>query len=164
MTHTDNILLEQGQVVRLLKANRAKVRIKRHSKCIGCSQKSFCDPFGSEVMHLTAQNPVQAKEGEQVEVKLVLGSPKRSVAILYIFPLACLIFGAALGNILALFNNPDLSAALMSSFFLALSFLAIYLYAKHQARQNKSAEPTILRILEKKNPHKSAASAPNYLP
>jgi sigma-E factor negative regulatory protein RseC len=95
-----NQKIEIGEVIEVLSCDKVKVKVKRHSQCIGCSQKSLCDPFGKDYMIITAKNTQGAKIGDKVEVAFGLVKRGRAIVILYVIPLILFIIGAILGNIL----------------------------------------------------------------
>jgi len=130
-----------------LSCDKVKVKVKRHAQCIGCSQKSLCDPFGKDYMIITAKNTQGAKIGDKVEVAFGLVKRGRAIVILYVIPLILFIIGAILGNILDPLKNKDLSSSLLGIFFLIISFGGIYLYHKTLVRERPSLKPYITRIL-----------------
>ncbi len=142
-----NIVHEKGQVVKLLPENQAQIKIQRKSACETCSQKSFCHPFGKDHMLLEASNPVSARPGQEVQIKMVLESPKKAVTILYIIPLFFLILGAVVGNAWDPFNNQDASSVIFSLGFLVLSYLGIRKYSRNKSLYEPEDQPTITSIV-----------------
>ena len=138
--------IEEGEVIKLLPRHKAKVKIKRHSQCIGCQHKGFCDPFGKEFMIVEARNTIGAKVGQRVEVKFPSYNKTKAMFILYIIPLFSLILGAILGNFLNPINNKDLSSAIFSILFVILSFVGIKFYTNLLSKKNPSSEPQIINI------------------
>ncbi len=142
-----NQKIETGEVIELLPPNMAKIRIKRHSQCIGCSQRSLCDPFGKDYMIISAKNLCMAKIGDEVEVSFELVRKGQAIVILYIIPLILFIVGALIGNFIDPFNNKDLSSSLMGILCLIISFIGIFIYNKILVKEKPSLEPRIKRIL-----------------
>ncbi len=144
--------IEEAEVVKLLPNHKAKVRIKRHSQCIGCQHRGFCDPFGKEFMVVEVRNTIGAKVGQKVEVEFPPYKKGKAMFILYIIPLFSLILGAVLGNFLNPIGNKDASSAIFCILFVILSFVGIKLYTKFLSKKSPSFEPRIINIFfENKN-------------
>lgn len=149
---TSNIVLEQGQVVKLLSANKVQIKVPRKSACESCVQKSFCHPFGRDHMLIEALNPIQARPGQEVEIKMALENPKKAVAILYLIPLLALIIGAVLGNSWDPFGHKDASAVVFSLGFLILSYAGIQRYSRSKSLSEPEDQPTVNRIIADHKP------------
>ncbi len=140
-----NNKIEQGEVIKILPFNEAKVKIKRHSQCVGCSQHSLCYPFGENEMVITAKNNINAREGDKVEIKFSIVKRYRAIIILYIIPILSFIGGAVFGSIINPFHNKDVSASLVGILSLIFSFIGIYVYNRWLVRNKPSLVPIIIR-------------------
>ncbi len=138
--------IEEGEVIQLLPQHKAKVKIKRHSQCMGCQHKGFCDPFGRDFMVLEVRNTIGAKPGQKVEVQFPTYKKTKAMLILYIFPLFALILGAVIGNYLNPFKNPNASSVIFCLLFVILSFIGIRIYTKISQKKQPLFEPKIVNI------------------
>ncbi|MFW6314579.1 MAG: SoxR reducing system RseC family protein [Desulfohalobiaceae bacterium] len=140
-------VLEHGQVIKHLPGSKAQIKVQKGSACESCGHRSFCHPFGQDHMLLEALNNVGAGPGQEVEIRMVLESPKKAVAILYLIPLFFLILGAILGNALNPLGHQDASAVIFSLGFLALAYAGIRSYSRRKSAQEPEALPTVTRII-----------------
>ncbi len=138
--------IEEGEVIKILPKHRAKVKIKRHSQCVGCQHRGFCDPFGKEFMVVDVLNTIGAKIGQKVEVEFPNYPKTKAMFVLYIIPLFALIIGALIGNFLDPLHNKDASSVVFCLLFVLLSFVGIKLYTKFLSKKSSSFEPRIINI------------------
>jgi len=72
--------------------------------------KNICDQFDRDKVTLRVLNPVQAAEGNLVEVRFQTPPVGKSMIVVYLLPILALILGAVLGAAWNPLNNQDLSA------------------------------------------------------
>lgn len=103
----------------------AWVKTSRSSECQSCSAHGSCE--GAKEHEVEVMNPVGARQGDSVIIAIQTGSMIKLSALLYLFPVFCMILGAALGSQLAPDYGVDESAlsAFMAFLCFILSFLII---------------------------------------
>jgi len=121
---------EYGQVVKT-ENKKALVMFRRTSACGKCQACGMLS--GQNEITVEVPNDLGAREGQLVEVNIVMKKAIRASAIAYVFPLVMLILGAVLGWLLTdlwnVFANRDVTMALCALIFAALSFLLLKLAA-----------------------------------
>jgi sigma-E factor negative regulatory protein RseC len=140
--------VETGEVIHLLPGNRAKVKIPMGASCGACDNKDLCEPFGRDYMVVEATNSLRARPGQVVQVSFTAERSSKALLLLYILPLAALILGAALGHQLAFFGARNLSSAILSLVFVALSFLGLRSLTQRSYAKNPEKRPRISKIVD----------------
>jgi sigma-E factor negative regulatory protein RseC len=99
-------------------------------------------------MEVDVVNEVGAQVGDRIVLYFETGSLLKATFLLYIFPILCMLLGAALGHWFSLKNNmdPSVLAAAAGFLFLIFSFVLV------RSRANKLAEndhyrPKIIKVL-----------------
>jgi len=105
-------MLERGKVLEVLAGQKARVSFKSSAACVQCG---ICTRSG-ETVWLVVQNVVGARVGDEVEVEIPVQNVFWGSFQIFILPIIALLLGYFLGGIPGAF------------IFLALSFLAIWLY------------------------------------
>ena len=142
------VATEKGIVIKI-DSNTARVRTTKSSGCESCTAKHSCNATGTgQEMEVDAVNEVGARVGDRIMLYFETGSLLKATFLLYIFPILCMLIGAALGHWFSLKNgmNPSAPAAAAGFLFLILSFIFV------RSRANKLAEndryrPKIIKIL-----------------
>jgi sigma-E factor negative regulatory protein RseC len=114
----NGVVTKTGQATAWVKTNRSR-------ECQSCSAHGSCE--GAQEKEVEVMNPLGAQRGDAVTIAIQTGSMIKLSALLYLFPVFCMILGAALGSHLAPDYGVDesgLSAFMAFSFFF-LSFLII---------------------------------------
>ncbi|MDI6789107.1 MAG: SoxR reducing system RseC family protein [Thermodesulfobacteriota bacterium] len=137
---------EEGEVI-AVEGNQAKVRIRRSPACDSCSSSSSCGLLGKGEMVLTALNPIGASEGQKVDVSFKVEGGVKASFILYLIPVVGLVAGALIGYSLHLFGDKEISAAVFSLLFVALTFLGIKYYAHIRYAKDQSYIPKITKVV-----------------
>lgn len=139
--------IEIGTVIARLKDNYAKVKIPKTSSCDDCSEKGFCNPFGSNNMIIKSANKVNAQIGSRVRVAIKSVKEGKAIVILYVIPLIALLSGAFIGKRLW---GSDAAAAALSFIFLIIAYLSIryYSYRKYESKNKIDSTSTIIEILK----------------
>jgi len=117
---------ETGVIIRT-NQRKATIRMFRGAKCEGCN---LCSSFGEGSLEVEADNPIEARQGEWVDVEI---SPSHVVGhglLLFIFPIVAIIFGYFVGAGLHsdFAGTAENRGILMSLVFLVLSFGFIKIY------------------------------------
>jgi len=149
---------EEGIVIKL--ENRtAWVKTTRSSACKSCASKGSCHTEGQgREMEVEVTNPVGAKIGDRIVLYFETSSLLKAAFLLYLFPVLCMLAGAALGHWLSLKYqfNPSLGSAAGGFLCLVLSFMMVKLRGDRMAHKD-SYKPRIIRILGKIPTMKKAA-------
>lgn len=128
----------------------ALVRVQRGEACescgVGCACASESQP---QIMHVTAQNPLGAKEGDRVELAIATGTLLSLSALTYLVPLVFLFIGALIGKPVARAVGwsveGELASALMGFFLFVIGFLGIAFLLRQQKPGGKIS-PIIVKI------------------
>jgi sigma-E factor negative regulatory protein RseC len=116
------VMKETGQVLKVSNG-QAQVLFNRTSACGKC--KACGMAAGNNQIIVTAQNKVNAKEGDRVEVQFTSKNALTTSAIAYLFPLAMLIAGLAVGFNIPVQMDRQAFAAIMGIGFTAGAFVIL---------------------------------------
>ncbi len=145
---------ERG-IVEKVEPGWAWVKTKRSSACASCNSRHHCLTQGGDQMLVRAQNTVQAKKGDEVELYLSTKTKLKGTAIVYLLPVLGIFLGAFSADPLskALGLNPSLG---MVVFTLTGLILAIFLmrYLANRMAAKQALTPLVKRVII------SARSAP----
>ena len=136
-----------GTVIEVLKNNKAKVLMRKHSACGDCGA---CQ-HGKENMKLNiiAANEISAQSGDIVEVDMETQNVLGAAFIVYVIPLFLLIIGIIAGNYFFNkigFTNSEIYSALTGFMLMAISFAVIKTFEK-SFQGDKKYLPTITKII-----------------
>jgi len=101
-------------------------------------------------MTVEAINQAGAREGDQILLSFATGSLLKATFLLYIFPILCLIGGAALGNNYA--NRLGMDSSALSAltgfacFFVAVFFIKI---KGNRMAKTDDYQPKIIRVIRR---------------
>lgn len=137
---------EEGEVI-AVEGNQAKVRVRRSPACDSCSTRKTCGLLGEGETVLTALNTVGASKGQRVRVSLKVEGEVKASFILYLVPLAGLVAGALIGYHSQVLGDKEISGAVFSLLFVALTFLGIKYYAHIRYAKDQSYIPTITKVV-----------------
>ena len=149
---------EEGIVIKL-GGTTAWVKTTRSSACKACASRGSCHTKEQgKAMEVEVTNPVGAKLGDRIVLYFETSSLLKAAFLLYVFPVLCMLAGAALGHWLSLKYqlNPSLGSAATGFLCLVLSFMIVKIRGDKLAR-NDSYKPRIIRILGQLPPIKKAA-------
>jgi sigma-E factor negative regulatory protein RseC len=139
---------ETGEVIHLLPGKRAKVKIPMGASCESCGNRDLCEPFGRDYMVVEAENSLRARPGQVVQVSFTAEKPAKALLLLYLLPLATLLLGAALGHKLAFFGAQNLSSAILSLVFVALTFLGLRSFTRRSYAAHPETRPRVSKIVD----------------
>ncbi|MEN8246175.1 MAG: SoxR reducing system RseC family protein [Thermodesulfobacteriota bacterium] len=139
---------EEGIVIKLGEKT-AWVKTTRSSACETCDSRGSCHSGeqGKE-MEVEVTNSVGAAIGDRIVLYFETSSLLKAAFLLYVFPVLCMLAGAALGHWLSLKYqlNPSLGSATTGFLCLILSFMLVKIRGDRLARKD-NYKPRILRIL-----------------
>ena len=119
-------MTEFGLVIKI-EDQTASVRFKRNSACGNCKACGMLSTQNEIVVEVP--NDIGAREGEYVEVSIVMKKAITASAIAYLFPLIMLgagaLFGWLLTSVWHIFENRDVLMAICALIFVVLSFLLL---------------------------------------
>ena len=138
---------ERG-IVEKVESGWAWVKTKRSSACASCGSRHHCLTQGGDQMLVKAQNTVQAKKGDEVELYLSSKTKLKGTAIVYLIPVFGIFVGAFTANPLsnALGFNPSLG---MTVFTLMGLVMAVFLmrYLANRMDSNQALTPLVKRVI-----------------
>jgi sigma-E factor negative regulatory protein RseC len=145
-------MITESGIVLQSQDETALVRVRRGEACASCGAGCSCaGETQPQIMHVTAQNPLGAREGDHVELAITTGTLLSLSALAYLVPLAFLFLGALIGKplvrSLGVDMDGELAAALVGFAFLAVSFLVIAFGMRRQKPGGKIS-PIIVKILK----------------
>ena len=139
---------EQGIVIKA-DSGAAWVKTVKSGDCAGCTARGSCHSLGnSDAREVKAINEAGAREGDRILLLFETSSLLKATFLLYVFPILLLIFGAVLGQAMALrldFSPSGLSALTGFSFFFA-AVLFVKVRANKMARKHEY-RPKVIKIL-----------------
>jgi len=92
------VATEQGVVVRIDAAG-AWVKTVRSEACDSCASKGACHTMGGgKEMEVAVLNPIGARAGDRVVIKLGTSPFLKATFLVYMFPVLLLVVGAAAGE------------------------------------------------------------------
>jgi sigma-E factor negative regulatory protein RseC len=92
------VATEQGVVVRIDAAG-AWVKTVRSEACDSCASKGACHTMGGgKEMEVAVLNPIGARVGDRVVIKLGTSPFLKATFLVYMFPVLLLVVGAAAGE------------------------------------------------------------------
>jgi sigma-E factor negative regulatory protein RseC len=99
-------------------------------------------------MEVEAVNDAGAKVGDRIMLYFETGALLKATFLLYIFPILCMLVGAAAGHWLSVKNNmnPSALAAVSGFLFLVMSFVLVRFRANKLA-ENDHYRPKVIKIL-----------------
>lgn len=144
------MLEEEGRVTGV-EGIYAYVAARPGSSCDGCSQKAACHVLGgSGDMIIKAINEARAMVGDSVIVAVSSKSFLKASAVIYLLPVAALIFGGLLGRSLAPHLDINIKAETVSAIFgfssLAVSFIAVK-FLSSWIGENRKDQARIIKVL-----------------
>jgi len=139
---------EQGIVIRI-DAAATWVKTVRSGACDECSSKGMCHTLGGgKDMEVPAANPVAARVGDRVAVKMESSPFLKATSLIYMFPVLMLVVGAAAGEWIsrAYALDSPVPSALLAFGSLAVGLAAMRIIARRLAQRNEY-RPRIVRVL-----------------
>ena len=141
---------EEGIVIKL-GGSTAWVKTTRSSACKACASRASCQANDQgKAMEVEVNNPLGAKIGDRIVLYFETSSLLKAAFLLYVFPVLCMLAGAALGHWLspAYGVNASLGSAAAGFGCLALSFILVKRRGDKLALKD-DYKPRIVRILGK---------------
>ena len=138
-----------GTVIEVLKDNKAKVNMRKHTACGDCGA---CQ-HGKENMNLIiiASNEVNSSVGDLVEIDMETQNVLGAAFIIYVIPLVMLLLGIGGGNwflkTIGILHRVEVYSAIIGFILMVISFGVIKLF-ESTFQSNKKYIPTITRIIK----------------
>jgi sigma-E factor negative regulatory protein RseC len=137
---------ERG-IVENVEPGWAWVKTRRSSACASCDSRHHCLTQGGDQMLVKAQNTVQAKKGDEVELYLSSKTKLKGTAIVYLIPVFGIFVGAFSANPLSavIGLNPSVGMAVFTLTGLVMAvFLMRYLANRMDSKQ--ALTPLVKRV------------------
>jgi sigma-E factor negative regulatory protein RseC len=147
------MITERG-IIDKISGRKATVQIQKSSACSSCESRDSCDVHGGKSMEIEVNNPLQAAEGDQVEVSVPSGTFLLVSLYVYFIPVAALIAGAYVGGTLLAPHLGLSSTACSIGFgFLAMgvTFILLRRFDKTPLA-NRKYRPRMTRIVTRFQP------------
>lgn len=137
---------ERGIVIKI-GMETAWIKVVPSEACEGCASHGSCSAQRGE-MEVEVLNPMGAKAGDRIVVDMPTTSLLKASFLLYIFPIICMIAGAALGLQIAErfgYNESALSALIgFGTFCLSVVYIK---YKGNRLADHHAYRPKIVKIL-----------------
>ena len=144
-------MIEEQGIVIDVKGGKAFIKTEKGTSCESCVARETCHgTIGTNEVIIEAENRINAKFGDKVVVMVGTATLLKASFILYLGPIAGLILGVVLGQMLVkqftLDINPDLLSGILGALFLAITFFGIRLYGK-RLEKKEGFRPVVARVL-----------------
>ncbi len=156
---------EEGVVIRV-DASGTWVKTVRSGACESCSSKASCHSMGGgQEMEVAADNPIGARVGDRVVLRMATASLLKGSFLVYMFPILLLVAGAALGEWIARASGVESSVPSAVTGFGAL-VLGLFLMRTIARRLGEKAEyrPRISRVVGRVEGHPLTHETPPPAP
>ncbi len=145
------MITEKGIVTRLGKTGASTVWVKMvpGGACGSCSERHSCNPMSDfHAREVEILNPVSAEVGDRVEVAVESSALLKATFLLYIFPIICMLLGAAAGELAAglLRVSGSTPAVLGAVGALILALIAVKVRGNRMASR-AAYRPQAIRVL-----------------
>lgn len=141
---------EEGVIVRIDAAG-AWVKTIRGDACESCSSKAACHTMGGgKEMEVPAANPIGARVGDRVMIKMDTPAFLKGTFLVYMFPILLLVGGAALGEWVSHSSSiqPPLPSIACAFGGLAIGLVLMKIMANRLARR-EDYRPRIARVIRR---------------
>ncbi len=147
---------EVGVVLRLA-GGTAWVSALQNSACGSCSSREGCVTHGPKVVEVQALNLAGAATGDRVELICDSGPLLRATFLIYLFPVLCLLLGAAFGQWLGGQLGYDLSLTSAAAGFVGLTLaMTVVRRGGNRLARHAAYQPKIAKILARATPEPAA--------
>jgi sigma-E factor negative regulatory protein RseC len=139
---------EEGVLVRIDAAG-AWVKTIRGDACESCSSKAACHTMGGgREMEVSAANPIGARVGDRVVIKMDTPAFLKGTFLVYMFPILLLVGGAAIGEWASRSSStPSPLPSILCAFGgLAVGLVLMKIIANRLARRD-DYRPRIARVI-----------------
>ncbi len=137
---------KSADVLEIIDRDTAKIMLYKHKKCHGCGS---CNKHMHPGSVFTAANPVHAKQGEMVDVKVHKKFSPAEFSVAYLLPIAAFFGGLFLGD--ALFPGKSGGAASVGLAFVLL-FAAIAVNLVYRRNYHPHYTVSIVKIIQPAEP------------
>jgi sigma-E factor negative regulatory protein RseC len=141
---------EEAIVIRI-DASGTWVKARRSGACESCTSKGACHTLGGgDENEVAALNPVGAKAGDSVLLRMETSSLLKASFLIYLFPILMLMLGAGLGEWISRSSHMETSAlaAIIGFGSLAAGLLIMKVIANRIAKK-PDYQPRIVRVIRR---------------
>ena len=123
----------KARVVRVQRG-RAVVVLERHGACASCQTSDICHSLsGRGTLQLEVENPLGAREGQQVEISSARALGMQAAFMVYLLPALLFVAGVIIGaEVLAW---PPWGSGLLGLTGLGLAWFTAWAYDRHASRK-----------------------------
>lgn len=132
-----------GKIVELIDESTAKILMTKHTDCGKCGA---CDLGKDMDMMTIAQNDVNAKVGDMVQVSMETKNILSAAFIMYVIPLIALLTGIILGSKLFSGDKSEVMALFFGFLLLAITYFLIKLNEKRYTKKYKAVITKIIKF------------------
>ncbi len=146
------MVTEKGIVTRLGKeASTAWVKMVPAGACASCSERHSCNPMGGgDEREVEILNPVRAAVGDRVEVAVDSSALLKATFLLYVFPIICMLIGAAVGELAAgRFQHEGSVPAVVAAVIALTAALLIVKVRGNRLARRAAYRPQAIRVIER---------------
>ncbi len=141
-------MITENGIVTKTADGMAWVKTERSSACASCSSRHSCNPLGEgEDREVETRNRLEAIPGDAVVIQVDTAPMLKLVFLVYVFPIICMIVGAAAGQYAApgLGADETITSVVGAVFVFSAAFLIIRGIGGKIAG-NDAYRPKIVRI------------------
>ncbi|MGD9972788.1 MAG: SoxR reducing system RseC family protein [Desulfatirhabdiaceae bacterium] len=139
---------EEGIIIRIGDNDIAWVKTVRSSACESCSARHSCSTQDSgKEMEVEAFNPIAAKEGDRVIIRMKTSTLLNAAFMMYIVPILFMLAGALIGD--GLSSSLRMDSVLLSTFMGLFSFILSFVLIRYKTGRKEVRDryrPRIIRI------------------
>ncbi|MBI3399038.1 MAG: SoxR reducing system RseC family protein [Deltaproteobacteria bacterium] len=144
-------MIEEEGIIIDVKGDTVFIKAEKGTSCESCVARETCHgAIGTNEVIIEAENRANAKFGDRVVVMVGTATILKASFILYMGPIAGLIIGVILGQVLvkqfAIDLNPDLLSGILGALFLVITFFGIRIYGK-SLEKREGFRPVVIRIV-----------------
>lgn len=138
-------MLKSADVLEVIDKETARVMLYKHKKCHGCGS---CNKHMHPGSIIAAANPVHAKQGEMVDVRVHKKFSLTEFSIVYLLPIAAFFGGLLLVNLL--FGERGGNASVVLAFVLLFAAIAANVIYKKKYQPHYTV--SIVKIIRPAEP------------
>lgn len=135
-----------ADVLEVINKDTAKIKLYKHKKCHGCGS---CNKHIHPGSILPASNPVQARQGDMVDVNVHKKFSMTELSIVYLLPVAAFFGGLLAGSVLV----PGKSGG---AFSVGLAFMMLFISIVVNVAYKKKYHPdytvSIVKVIQPAEP------------
>jgi sigma-E factor negative regulatory protein RseC len=129
--------------------NSAWIRTSRSACCEHCQSQHTCHTLGGPGNETTVEaiNTIGARQGDQVVVEFSTASLMKGTFLIYMFPILCLLLGAAVGvRLTPIFGLEESVLPVLMGFGAFILSLPVVILVGNRLGRKDAYKPRIIRI------------------